>query len=570
MNKKGIPIGIDDFKMLRERQGYYIDKSLFIKEIIDDISVVKLITRPRRFGKTLNLSMLKYFFEKSTEDIRYLFQDLLIWRQGEVYLRHQGQYPVVNLTFKDVKENNYTDCLESLKIQISDEFKRHDYLLQSSRIRESDKKQFLSIIDETASPVRYKNSLSLLTKLLCQYYEKEVIVLIDEYDTPINQGYLSGYYDQIIDWMRVFLGGGLKGNSSLQTAVITGIYRVAKESIFSGFNNLKVCSLIDPLFTDKFGFTESETEALLTDYEMKIKMSVVKEWYNGYLFGDQTVIYNPWSVLNYVEQGKLCPYWVNTSSNDVIRQILSRSGGEVKRKLQCLMEGLEISDTIISTDTNFRDIQNRGPINENILWSLLLVSGYLKPETVRIEAGRTRCDLKLPNREIAVLYEDIIAGWFQTEDVTNDQIKELLLNLVEGKIEEFQKKFEYIIQKTFSYFDVGANTAENFYHAFILGMLVNLDGKYRVKSNAESGAGRPDVIIIPQNRTQKGVIIEFKVADGKGEEALRKKAAEALQQINAQNYAAEITDLGIKEVVELAVVFYRKKVHVDYYIRKIS
>ncbi|MDI3480666.1 MAG: hypothetical protein PWQ97_321 [Tepidanaerobacteraceae bacterium] len=563
--KKGIPIGIDDFRDMIVSNGYFVDKSLFIKEIIDDISKVKLITRPRRFGKTLNLSMLRYFFEKTGEDNSRLFKDLKIWRQGDAYTKEQGQYPVVNLTFKDVKEKSFQNCYENLKIQLIEEYKRHDYILKSDKIREIDKKLFWDIIDAKASDVWYKNSLKLLTRLLYEHYQKEVIVLIDEYDTPINHGYICGYYDDIIDFMRNFLGSGLKGNPNLKTAVITGIYRVAKESIFSGFNNLKVCSVINNPFADKFGFTEEEVEDILNYYNMDANIDDVKEWYNGYIFGEGTVIYNPWSILNYIDNKKLQPYWVNTSSNDVIMDVLTRTESGVKKKIQTLIEGGEIKDEVINTDTNFRDIQKKKIIGEEVLWSLLLVSGYLKPVNLRYsEYGDTICDLKVPNKEILKLYRDIISSWFETEEVTPDKIKELLKELVEGDIEKFKEGFQYLVEKTFSYFDVGENSAENFYHAFILGLLVNIEGKYKMKSNRESGDGRPDVMIIPEDGTKKGVVMEFKIVRSGDEQALEAKADEALEQIKKMNYTAELAASGIKEAVELAVVFHGKKVWIKY------
>jgi hypothetical protein len=485
--KKGIPIGIDDFKDMMMSNGYFVDKTLFIKEIIDDISKVKLITRRRRFGKTLNLSMLRYFFEKTGEDNSCLFKDLKIWRQGEAYTKEQSQYPVVNLTFKDVKYRNFDDCLERIKIEISREYKRHDYILQSDKIKETDKKAFESIMNREAGYVITSAALEMLTGVLKEFHQKEVIVLIDEYDTPINHGYICGYYDDIIDFMRNFLGSGLKGNPHLKTAVITGIYRVAKESIFSGFNNLKVCSVINNPFADKFGFTEEEVEDILNYYNMDAYINDVKEWYNGYIFGDNTVIYNPWSILNYIDNKKLQPYWVNTSSNNIIRDVLTRTESGVKKKIQTLIEGGEIKDEVINTDTNFRDIQKKKIIGEEVLWSLLLVSGYLKPVNLRhTEYGDTVCNLKIPNKEILKLYRDIISGWFESEEVTSDKIKELLKQLVEGDIEKFKEGFQYLVSKTFSYFDVGENSAENFYHAFILGLLVNIEGKYKVKSNRES------------------------------------------------------------------------------------
>lgn len=567
---KGIPIGIDDFRKLRERDCIFLDKSLFIKEIIDDSSEVKLITRPRRFGKTLNLSMLRYFFEKTDEDLSYLFKDLKIWQEGQEYTSQQGQYPVIYLTFKDVKDRTYKECFENIKHVIGREFRRHRYLLDDKDIDEFDKEIFTEIKNEKADSVRVKNSLMLLTSLLKEYHNKDVIILIDEYDTPINQGYIYGYYEDIIDFMRNFLGGGLKGNPYLKTAVITGIYRVAKESIFSGFNNLKVCSIMHNSFADKFGFTEDEVDEILNYYGMDSNRDEVKAWYNGYVFGDDTVIYNPWSILNYIDNKKLQPYWVNTSSNDIIRSIITKTSSNVKEKLQVLMEGKALKDVTVNADTNFREILNTNVISEDVLWSLLLVSGYLKPVNSRLEVGRTKCDIMIPNMEIMVLYEDIISGWFKDNDVSSDRVKKLLSDLVDGDIESFKEGFEYIVKKTFSYFDVGENTAENFYHAFVLGILVNLDGKYRVMSNTESGDGRPDVLIIPKDTSKKGVVIEFKTVKSSEEQILKAKAKEALDQVNSMNYTDELKNSGINEAVVLAIVFHGKKTYIDYDIKQIA
>lgn len=566
---KGLPIGIDNYKKLIDRGCLFIDKSLFIKEIIDDAAEVKLITRPRRFGKTLNLSMLRYFFEKTEEDNSRLFKDLNIWKQGEFYTKEQGQYPVINLTFKDVKYRNFSDCFERINILIADEYKRHNYILQSANLEESDKKIYVSIMNEEASYVRISAALEFLTSILRQYHKREVIVLIDEYDTPINLGYTYGYYDDITDFTKNFLGSGLKGNPNLKTSIITGIYRVAKESIFSGFNNIKVCSVIHDSYADKFGFTEDEVRSILEYYGIGISIDVVKDWYNGYIFGDGNIIYNPWSLLNYTEQKKLQPYWVNTSSNDIIRDVLNKTGSGVKEKLHVLMEGSALEDQVIDTDTNFRDIIGKEIIGEDVLWSLLLISGYLKPENTRVIEGRNRCELKIPNKEIFLLFENIVLNWFEVGEMAPNTIKDLLTKLTEGNIERFSVVFKHLVQGTFSYFDVGINAAENFYHAFILGILVNLEGKYRVRSNRESGKGRPDIMIIPNDTAKKGVIIEFKISKSGDAKAMEDTAQKALEQIKDSKYMDELISCGIKEAVELAIVFSGKNVHMEYVMRNL-
>jgi hypothetical protein len=567
---KGIPIGIDDFKDLMQSNGYFVDKSLFIKEIIDDISKVKLITRPRRFGKTLNLSMLRYFFEKTEEDNSHIFKDLKIWQQGEAYTKEQGQYPVVSLTFKDIKYRNANDCLGGLMRALGNEFIKHKYVLECDKIDDFDKKAFITMMNGEADYVNASTSLELLTKMLRQYHNKEVIVLIDEYDTPINQGYICGYYDDVIDFMRSFLGSGLKGNPYLKTAVITGIYRVAKESIFSGFNNIDVSSVMHNTYADKFGFTEGETEDILRYYGVDEDITQVKEWYNGYLFGNDTVIYNPWSILNYIKYKEFQPYWVNTSSNDIIRQVLTKTASGVKEKLRILMEGGVLEDVVIDTDTNFRDIMGKDIIGEGVLWDLLLVSGYLRPQNTRVVEGRTRCELKVPNKEIALLYEDIVSSWFEEAEAAGYGIKELLADLTEGDIDSFAERFKDMVQRCFSYFDVGYNAAENFYHAFILGILVNLEGKYKVVSNRESGKGRPDIMIIPKDASKKGVVLEFKTSRSDEDKALEDKAQQALKQIAAMDYAGELASYGIKEAIELAIVFCGKKVLMRHNVRKLA
>lgn len=563
MRLKGIPIGVDDFKKIIEGNGYFVDKSLFIKEVIDDFSDIKLITRPRRFGKTLNLSMLKYFFEKSKTDNSHLFKDLKIWQEDDYYKGEQGKYPVISLTLKEVKENNMSDCMESLKLKIADEYKNHDYILQSEKIRKTDKVEFENIMNKNASNVDYKNSLHLLSRLLYEYHNIPVIILIDEYDTPINHAFTRGYFNEIIDLMKGFLGAALKGNTYLKMGVVTGIYRVAKESIFSDMNNLYVCSINSKTFCDKFGFLEKEVEEILTYYGLDYKIDEVKNWYNGYSFSD-AVIYNPWSIINYAKDKNLQPYWVNTSSNDLIMDILYKTDANTKKNLQLLMENQSVKDVEINTSINFRDIIDVKVLNEEVLWNFLIVSGYLKIKNLRIEGRRTKAEALIPNEEILTLYEDMIENWFRTDEISTSIIKPMLKYLVNGQMKEFEEDFKYIVRKTFSSFDTGKNVAENFYHAFTLGLLVNLDGKYRVVSNKESGDGRPDVIIIPKDNTKKGVIIEFKVSESSDEEPMKAAVDNALEQIDEKQYSDELIHSDIKEIIKIGIAFCGKIVKLGY------
>ena len=558
---KGIPIGEDNFKNIIQGNGYFVDKSLFIREVIDDFSTVKLITRPRRFGKTLNISMLKYFFEKSDEDNSGLFRDLMIWQQGNIYRNEQGKYPVVSITFKDVKYDNYDYCIERLKILIATEYLRHYYVLDSNKINDKDKQRFRKITSEEAGEVELSYSIELLTRLLYEYHNEKVIVLIDEYDTPINHGFTRGYYEKIIDFMKVFLGSALKTNSSLKMGVITGIYRVAKESIFSDMNNLYVSAVTTNAYADKFGFVESEVEELLTYYGLEYKIDEVKDWYNGYVFGDNTVIYNPWSIINYAKDKILQPYWVNTSSNDLILDILCKTDSNIKQKLTLLMEGKEIENVIINTSINFRNIMGVKVLNEEVLWNFLIVSGYLKTVNAYINSEGDRISsIKIPNKEILKLYKDIIVQWFIPDDVSSNMIKVMLECLINGKIKEFEKNFRYLVRKTFSTFDVGMNAAENFYHAFTLGLLVNLDNKYRVISNKESGSGRPYVLIIPSDPTKKGVVIEFKTVDKNDDDSMQKGVKEALNQIESKKYTDELTYASVKDIIKIGIAFCGKEV----------
>jgi hypothetical protein len=558
--RKGLPIGIDDFKKLIEENAYFIDKSLFIKELIDDTAEIKLITRPRRFGKTLNLSMVKYFFEKTVIDNSKLFKSLKIWEAGHRYISEQGKYPVIHITLKEVKEDNIESCIRSFKNKIIELFKQHDYVLKSDIIRESDKRDYMSLINKELSIEEYKTSLYFLSRLLYEYHNSQVIILIDEYDTMINNAVIKGYFNEATDLMRVFLGSSLKGNSYLKMGIVTGIYRVAKESIFSDINNLKVCSILENTYSDKFGFLEEEIIKMASYYNIESLIGNIKEWYNGYIFGDDKIIYNPWSVLNYIDNKKFQPYWLNTSTNEIIQNIFYKTDSKVKEKLILLIENEAIENIIINPSINFRDILHKKILNEDVLWSFLLISGYLKIENLRIERGRTKGEIRIPNDEIMILYEDMIEKWFNNEEVSSSIIKDMLEDLVEGNIRAFEKAFRYLVNKTFSYFDVGMNNSENFYHAFTLGLLVNLDDKYRILSNKESGKGRPDVLIIPKDSSKKAVVMEFKTSDE--ERALEADAESALNQIEDKNYIQEALNSGISAFVKIGIAFCGKAVFI--------
>ena len=559
MVKKKLPIGISDFRKVIEENYYYVDKSLLIKELVDGGSGTILLPRPRRFGKTLNLSMLRYFYEIAENDTSGLFQQLAIWQQGDSYTRHQGTYPVIFLTFKDIKSEIWQECFEKLKDVISKEYLRHKHILNSGQMDDYEKKVYRDIIELTASNSAYENSLVYLSVYLERYYKQKTVILIDEYDTPIQQGYIQDYYKEVTPFMRNLLSGALKDNNSLEKGVLTGILRVAKESIFSGLNNLQVSSLLHPRFGSYFGLLEHEVEEMLQYYEADSKTEEVKGWYNGYVFGDST-IYNPWSIINYADNWQigLQPYWVNTSSNDLVKQIIARSNPKVKEELESLLRGgsilKEINDNIV-----FGEIEN----NSETLWSFLLMSGYLKKNSQVLLEGITTCELSIPNKEVAGLYRQIVREWFR-EGTFGHQYEQMLQGLLEGDMETFEPLFQEIVMNTLSYFDLSGKRPENVYHSFVLGLLVSLGDQYEVKSNRESGYGRYDVMLIPRDLTKKGIIIEFKKVNALKKETLQEAVQQALQQIERKQYEQELRARGITNFLKIAMAFDGKEVSMGF------
>jgi hypothetical protein len=563
--KQKLPVGLSDFKRVIEDNYYYVDKSLFIKEIIDSGSLVTLLPRPRRFGKTLNLSMLRYFFEKTGEDTGYLFKNLAIFKEGPEYTGRQGRYPVIYLTFKDVKSENWGKCFEQLKRALAEEYRRHKYLLENHCLDSQEENEYQAIINLTASEPAYENSLKKLSGYLEKYHHTKTVILIDEYDTPIQGGYISGYYSEIINFMRNLLSGAFKDNSSLEKGVLTGILRVAKESIFSGLNNLEVRTLLKTEYSTHFGLLENEVEEMLKHYEIEFETEEVKNWYNGYIFGEN-VIYNPWSIVNFVKYWRdgLLPYWVNTSSNDLVKQLITRSGREVKEDLENLIQDQSIQK-VVDDNVVFGEIEN----NSNTIWSFLLFNGYLKYTCKELIEGIWHCNLKVPNNEVKYLYREIITGWFK-ENISNDHLRLMLKCLTTGEIKTFGKIFREFVAKTFSYFDTGGKEPEKVYHAFVLGLLVNLNNEYEVKSNRESGYGRYDVMLIPKDAAKNGIIIEFKKADPEEGEDLEKAATAALNQIAEKNYRQELVERGVRKIINLGIAFEGKEIMIKHEIEGVS
>ncbi|MGL5615118.1 MAG: AAA family ATPase [Sarcina sp.] len=552
---KRISLGTSDFKEIIDNNYYFIDKTLIIKEFLEDSGKIILLPRPRRFGKTFNISIIKYFLENSKEDMSYLFKGTKIEKDSEI-MEKQGSYPIIYMSFKDERHNNFDIFIESMRKQISSIYKKF-YFLENSLSFQSDKRYFERILDENSTIQDLEISLFKLSEYLNTYFNKKIIILIDEYDTPIHHSHFASYYDDMIGFMRNFLSSALKDNINLEKAMLTGILRIAKESIFSGLNNLSVYSLLSNQYSDKFGFTEKETFELLNYYKLENKINDFKNWYNGYLFGN-TVIYNPWSVLSYINQSEreFIPYWINTSENSIIKTLLAEGSEEIKVSLETLYNGgyieSEINEDIVMSDLS---------TGKNNLWSFLLLSGYLKPIEKNLIRHKFIYKLAIPNYEITYLYESIIEKWF-SESLIESEYNNMLKALTMGDIKNFSKLFKRSVLTSFSYFDVKGKDPEKVYHAFVLGMLISLNGTHEVRSNRESGIGRYDVVVLPKNINKPGIIFEFKRYDKDDDESIDEIIDEALLQIEEMKYDTELKARGIKNIIKLAVIFNGKEVHI--------
>ena len=553
----GIGIGESDFKALRIRQNYYIDKTMYIKDIIDNESRVILVTRPRRFGKTLNMSMLKYYFDCRQKDNIELFKGLKILNQEEKYTSKLGTYPVIYITLKDVKGKNFKEMLLSLKTELVELFIEYSELLKSKKLLDIEKEMFNKILNLKANEIELQNALKLLTRLLNKEYERPVILLLDEYDVPLQNAYVEGYYDEAINFFKTFFGTTFKDNPYLEKTVITGVSRVAKESIFSGANNFKVYTVLDDEFSDDFGITEEEMEKIYKDFDIQDKKEEIKEWYDGYKIGNREGIYNPWSILNYLADKKLMPYWVNTSSNDLIKLILKNST-TVKEKMEKLLKG-EAVEVKIDIETVILGIEE----NEENIWGLMLGTGYLKVEEVVNEIEGIY-KVKIPNNEIRFLFVQIIDNWFRNKISGND-IKSILKDLVTLNLKEYEKKFKMLVKEMFSYMDIGENTAENFYHAFVLGMLVGLKDSYIVNSNRESGLGRYDIMLEPKDKNENSFIMEFKVMEDMEEKTIEETIENAKKQIEEKEYEENLKERGFKNITKMIYAFKGKEVKIEVY-----
>jgi Predicted AAA-ATPase/PD-(D/E)XK nuclease superfamily len=557
-----VPIGIDDFRTLREEGLEYVDKSLLICGLIDQGGVqAVLLPRPRRFGKSLNLSMLRCFFEKRDEDLSHLFADLAVWGAGDAYRAHFQRYPVIYLNFKDVKFERSEDAWWTIREKLRDLFRAHRVVLDSGGLDEVESERFRSILDGSAPPILYHRALQDLSEYLHRHHGERVVILIDEYDQPIHAGYTGGYVREMLDFFRAFLGSGLKGNPHLFKAVLTGILRVARESIFSGLNNLRVYSLLHPKFATAFGFTEAEVAALLERAGLRERLDEVQAWYDGYVFGGE-VIYNPWSVLSYVADAESRmapqPYWLATSSNDLIRHVLEIRAARLQPLFGALLAGEGIERTI---DENV--VLDALETDDDALWSLLVFAGYLRPELLPRGAGdRDRYRLTIPNREVRLVYADTFRRWIKARmQAHGGDLDALTHALLGGDAAGLERQLGALARDLLSYHDAGTPAPENLYHGFMLGLLAVLEPAYRVRSNRESGQGRPDVMISPARPGQPGVLLELKVARA-GEKTLETALAEGLAQLANRGYEAELRAAGAEPIHAFAIAFDGKDVRV--------
>ena len=549
---KGIGIGESDFKGLRIKDNYYIDKTLYIKHIIDNQSRVILVTRPRRFGKTLNMSTLRYFFDCEKKDTSKLFEGLKIMEQGEKYTSKLGAYPCIYITLKDVRGSNLEEMMLLFQTELNELFIDHANLLKSEKIFDVEKEMCNTILNLKGNKIQLQGAIKLLSRMLYREYEKPVMLFLDEYDVPLQNAYVQGFYDEAIEFFRTFYGTTFKDNQYIEKTVLTGVSRVAKESIFSGANNFRVYTVLDNEFAEDFGITENEMDKIIQDFNIQDDKEEIKKWYDGYKIGDTEGIYNPWSILNYLTDRKLMPYWVNTSSNDLIKLILKNSS-TIKEKIEALLRGEEIIVPV-----NFETIIVGIEQNEDNIWGLLLGTGYLKITEV-VNLAESVYKVKLPNYEIKNLFEGIIRDWFSNKVIGND-LHSILNDLVTLNLYEFERKFIVLVRQMFSFMDVGENTAENFYHAFVLGMLVGLKDTYYVNSNRESGFGRYDIMLEPKDKNGNSFVIEFKVLDDLSENTIEQTIENAKKQIIDKKYEDNLIERGFKNITKMVFAFNGKDV----------
>ena len=546
VKNKSLPIGVSDFKLATTGY-YYVDKTLMIRDFLDKKPMVSLFTRPRRFGKTLNMDMLRVFFEKTNEDTSVYFKDKQIWQCGDYYTKHQGQYPVIFLTFKDVKSMTWEETFQKIRRLISLEFIRHNELETSSVLTAYEKEQYHLLAGDSGDEVDCQMGLQLLSLLLHKHYGRECIIIIDEYDTPIQQGHTCNFYPEIVNFMRNFFSGGLKDNPHLAFGFLTGILRVAKESIFSGMNNLKTYSILDDGYSSYFGFTEKEVKDMLRYYGKDDKYNELSEWYDGYRFGN-TEIFNPWSVINYISDNCFPKaFWQSTGSNEIIGEIIQAATPEITKDLYKLLCGEKIA-AYIDTGVIYPEVQN----NPYSIYSFLLVAGYLKVANIYPQSdGNFMCDVAIPNKEITFVYEK--------EVLNRTNQNSLAISISQAIFSKDTQKLQALLEdfmvKNISSID-GAN--EGFYHGMMLGLCAILGNRYKIRSNRESGLGRFDIQLMPLTKGMPGFIFEFKHTKDEHTD-LSALADSALQQIETKKYDTELRDNGVNSIIRIGIAFRGKR-----------
>lgn len=543
--KKPLPIGVSDFKSATTNY-YYVDKTLLIRDFLNALPMVSLFTRPRRFGKTLNMDMLRVFFEKTPEDTSIYFKDKYIWQCGDYYTKHQGQYPVIFLSFKDIKCSCWHETFQKISKLISLEFMRHDELESSTVLSSYEKEQYHRFASEGMNEVDCQMGLQLLSLLLHKHYGKECVIIIDEYDTPIQQGHLCDFYNDIVNFMRNFFSGGLKDNPHLAFGFLTGILRVAKESIFSGMNNLKTNSILDDSYSSYFGFTKDEVKDMLEYYEYEDKYQEICEWYDGYCFGN-TEIFNPWSVINYIsDQCFPKAFWQSTGSNDIIGEIIGAATPEINENLYKLLCGNTIT-TYIDTSVIYPEVQS----NPYSIYSFLLVAGYLKVAAIYPQNdGNYMCDVAIPNKEIAFVYEKEVLNRTNQNNVSIS-VHQAIFSKDANKLQSLLENF---MLKSISTMD---GASEAFYHGMMLGLCAVLGSQYQVRSNRESGLGRFDIELLPMVKNMPGFIFELKHTKDMNID-LDSLADSALRQIDNMKYDAELKAFGVDDIVKIGIAFRQK------------
>ena len=553
--RKPLPVGISDY-IRAQSEYYYVDKTLLIRDFLDRKALVSLFTRPRRFGKTLNMDMLRVFFEISDEDTGRYFADKAIWQCGEEYRCHQGKYPVIFLTFKDVKYDSWQATFAKISGLLQEEFGRHSELGNSDRLAKYEKEYFEKVLNGEADEVELSSSLQKLSKMLTVHYNKAPIIIIDEYDTPIQEGYSKEFYDEIVGFMRNFFSGAFKDNSNLSYGFLTGILRIEQESIFSGLNNLAVSSVMDEEYDGYFGFTKQEVGEMLSYYGASDKADELRNWYDGYFFGSKE-IYNPWSVINYLSKGCLPQaYWVNTGKNEVLEDVLDAATDDISEKLYSLLRGEPV---IARIDQNvvYRSLAD-DPAN---IYSLLLVAGYLKTVKKVLQGdGAWLCEVAIPNRETAAVYKsEILSHLMQIGAMRRATANKIAESLYARDTKKLQDGIEEYMKNSISFYDAGA---EGFYHGLVLGLIALMDNQYRIRSNRESGDGRYDICMIPRDNKYPAILMELKWNKELNEENLDALSAEALNQINVKGYDAEIRTEGIADIIKFGIAFSGKKVKI--------